>query len=68
MLTLDANARMDSPNIAQTEYWLVLDGLVQLGVDHLQVRLTSGDLAILRQGSRRQLGSAMGARVSLARE
>lgn len=68
MLTLQAGVRMEEANLAKTEYWLVLDGIAQLGVDNLQVNLTNGDLAIIRQGGRRQLRSDAGCSVALARE
>lgn len=68
MVTLQAGSRLDETDLARTEYWLVLDGVAQIGIDNLQVNLTNGDLAIVRQGGRRQLRSDVGCCVALARE
>jgi hypothetical protein len=67
MVTLQAGSLLDETRLARTEYWLVRDGVAQVSIDHLQADLTNGDLAIIRQGGRRQLGSDVGCCVALAR-
>jgi len=66
-VNLAAGERVDEAQVAMTEYWLVLNGAVQLSVEGLTVELGPGDLAILRAGAARQLGTALGSRVALAR-
>lgn len=67
-LALPAGSSLDDAPLPRTEYWIVLDGVAQLGVGNLQLNLTNGDLAIIRQGARRQLGSDVGCTLALARE
>ena len=67
-LDLAAGERVAEAPAAQTEYWLVLNGAVQLSVEGQDVELGPRDLAILRAGVVRQLGAEAGGRVALARE
>ena len=66
-VSLAAGERVAEAPAAQTEYWLVLNGAVQLSVEGQAVELGPGDLAILRAGAVRQLGTVAGGRVALAR-
>lgn len=67
-LDLAAGERVAEAPAAQTEYWLVLNGAVQLSVEGQDVELGPRDLAIMRAGVVRQLGAEAGGRVALARE
>ena len=66
-VSLAAGERVAEALAAHTEYWLVLDGAVQLSVEGQEVELGTGDLAILRAGVVRKLGTEAGGRVALAR-
>lgn len=67
-MTLTAGERIAEAQLAQTEYWVSLDGMVNVGVDGLEVELAPGDVAVLRAGAVRWAGSKAGGRVALARE
>jgi mannose-6-phosphate isomerase-like protein (cupin superfamily) len=58
-----ANATIDA-----TEYWLSLDGFLKVDVDGVNVRLGTGDLAILRGGARRSVTATDAAVYAFARE
>ena len=67
-LTLEDGDRLIDHALARTEYWCVLDGMIQLTIDALDVQLSAGDLAILKQGGQRRLVAGSRSRVALARE
>ena len=54
--------------LSANEHWLVLDGDLQLLLDGWEIELSRGDVALLKASTVRQIGSAKGARVALARE
>jgi mannose-6-phosphate isomerase-like protein (cupin superfamily) len=65
--TLAANSEDLAP-VTVTEYWLPLQGTIQLTVGDLTAELFEGDVAMLRAGTTRRLRSREGAQVALARE
>jgi mannose-6-phosphate isomerase-like protein (cupin superfamily) len=61
-------ASASKAKIDATEYWLALDGHLDVEVDGLSVRLGTGDIAILRAGATRSVSAADAEVYGFARE
>jgi len=64
---LSAGEQVAEAQAAQTEYWLVLNGAIQISVEGQFVELGPGDLAMLRAGVIRRLGTEAGGHLAMAR-
>ena len=67
-VTFGAGEGVDEAALTCNEHWLVVGGTINLAVDGLEIELSGEDLAMLKAGAVRQIHSAEGARVVLARE
>jgi mannose-6-phosphate isomerase-like protein (cupin superfamily) len=67
-LSIAPGEQHNADAVKSTEYWVVLDGALQLNAGSVTVELTTGDLAIIRSGGERRISSARGATVALASE
>lgn len=67
-VALEAGQEVEEARLTANEHWIVLSGGVYLKVNGLEVELGPHDLALLREGGKRALRSAAGARLALARE
>lgn len=68
MVTLTAGEGLAHGELTANEHWLVLEGILQVEVDQRAVELYRGDVALLRAGVVRSVGTNSGARVALVRE
>ena len=68
LVTFAAGEGLGESELSLNEHWLVVDGALQLAVNGLEVELSPGDLALLRAGAVRRIGSDEGGQVALARE
>lgn len=68
VITFAVEERIDNERLACNEHWLVVEGTIHLTVQGFEVELSSGDVALLRAGSSRQIRADKNTRVALARE
>jgi len=65
---LGAGSQIETATLGNNEHWIVLEGSVQLQVEGVELELGPHDLALLKAGATRRLGSAAGARLVVVRE
>ncbi len=68
MVTLTAGEGLAQGQLPANEHWLILEGILQVEVEQRAVELYKGDVALLRAGVVRSVGTNSGARVALVRE
>ena len=67
-ITLTVGEIIDEATLAANEHWLVMKGKILLGVDNLEIELSTQDVALLRAGTTRCLHAVEDACVIVARE
>ncbi|MFN8444805.1 MAG: cupin domain-containing protein [Caldilineaceae bacterium] len=68
MITLASGEMLEQTQLPNNEHWLVLEGVLHLMVGESEFELYKGDVALLRAGLVRRLGSSNDGRVLFVRE
>ena len=68
MVTLAPGEEVAQTALNSNEHWLLCDGVIHLALDDRSIELYTGDVALLRDGTKRRLRTPHGARVVLVRE
>jgi mannose-6-phosphate isomerase-like protein (cupin superfamily) len=67
LVDVRAGDEIEEAIIDANEHWVVIHGVARIDVDGARADMVVGDVAMLRSGARRRIGSLGGARLGLAR-